>query len=307
MKRTIFLSLLSFVLILFLMLNLMIVQLHSSSESKQNPVILPREGKLSEITDGNIYKAQIQRKPKTANFDETDNEINLSNGENFINEHQLQPNRIETVKVNEEMKAVIQRISVRNVKDDGIKDKVNSYITNDADKNKGQRGEGVEDMENIDDQYQEDDDDDDDDDQDEDDEDDEYEYDDDNDNDQKYDPNKDLEPKILARHNKKLNTNPVFKPGDFGDIRGLEFYRKPKLKVEELRTDPEKVSEAKPTEKPVLIENGIYWSTYVESQVAKGKNGLLFFFYPSPHPSTHISPSLLPKNVQVLILLHIKI
>ena len=286
MKRTIFLSLLSFVLVLFLMLNLMIVQLHSSKDSKEHPEVFPKDGKISEIIDRNIYEAQIRRKPKTANFDETDNEMNPSYDENVMDEHQLEPNRIEKVKLLSEIKPGDNIYRYSNGDDIHDKHKSNANIPNDANKNKGQNDKVVEEMESIDDQYKEDDnvDDDDfdeDDDEGEDDNDDEYEYD-DNDTDGQYDVKNDKEPNGIAQYNNKLKTNPVFKPGDFGDIRGFEYYSKPKLKVEEIHNDVVKVSEAKPRkakpteakpkEKPVLIENGIYWSSYIENQVPKGKN-----------------------------------
>ena len=263
MKRTIILSLLSFVLVLFLMLNLMMVQLHASTDPKEQLKIFPKEGKISEIIDHNIDKAQIRRKPKTANFDEMDNEMSPSNNKNIINDNQHGE---------AELKREIQKdLEENNIQDDQM----------------------VEDMESIDDLYKEDDYDDDydddlndadddgnddADDNDEDDNDDEYDYDDNID--QQYNHKRNMEKNEIAQYSNILKTNPVFKPGDFGDIRGLEFYRKPKLKVEELpndKVDPDKVSEVelnaiKPTENHVLIENGIYWSSYVETQVPKGKN-----------------------------------
>ena len=263
MKRTIILSLLSFVLVLFLMLNLMMVQLNSSTDPKEQPEIFPKEGKISEIIDHNIYKAQIRRKPKTANFDETDNEMSPANNENIINDN---------LHREVELKGETQK---------------------DLEKNNIQDDQMVEDMESIDDLYKDDydnndydddlndanDDNDDAVDSDEDDNDDEYDYDDNID--QQYNHKRNKEKNEIAQYSNSLKTNPVFKPGDFGDITGLEYYRRPKLKVEELpndiKVDPDKVSEAKsaaakPTEKHVLIENGIYWSSYVETQVPKGKN-----------------------------------
>lgn len=84
-------------------------------------------------------------------------------------------------------------------------------------------------------------------------------------------------------------TNPPFKPGDFGDIKGFEYYRKPKLKYAEVENIQLKNKETDDKQnllrdsianqndkgeaetKKDLTENGIFWSQYVESLIPKGK------------------------------------
>lgn len=72
-------------------------------------------------------------------------------------------------------------------------------------------------------------------------------------------------------------TNAPFKPGDFGDIRGLEYQGKPKLKYEHVKPDTSdnqhnvnlKMKTSKKRQEE-LIENNIFWSSYVESLIPKG-------------------------------------
>ncbi|KAH3857751.1 hypothetical protein DPMN_100366 [Dreissena polymorpha] len=72
------------------------------------------------------------------------------------------------------------------------------------------------------------------------------------------------------------NQNPVFKPGDFGDIHGLEFFTKPKLKYEEVKDEEahkliSSQKQVKPT-KSTSLTNGIFWTDFVESIVPKGQD-----------------------------------
>lgn len=86
--------------------------------------------------------------------------------------------------------------------------------------------------------------------------------DDDDDMDDEYDENE-----------QEFPTNAPFKPGDFGDIRGLEYHgSKPKLKYERVIPEKEKKT-SKPTirPKPLITDNGMFWSKYVESLIPQGK------------------------------------
>jgi hypothetical protein len=87
-------------------------------------------------------------------------------------------------------------------------------------------------------------------------------------------------------------TNAPFKPGDFGDIRGLEYYKKPKLKyaevdaVQKRNPDDNHVLKhldndvVKAEEKPEkVLTNGMFWSEYVESLLPKGKFLSLYFIF----------------------------
>lgn len=67
-------------------------------------------------------------------------------------------------------------------------------------------------------------------------------------------------------------TNAPFKPGDFGDIRGLEFYQKPKLKYSEVSSDTGRQQNKEKTEVSgqALVQSGIFWTDYVESLIPKG-------------------------------------
>ena len=77
-------------------------------------------------------------------------------------------------------------------------------------------------------------------------------------------------------------TNAPFKPGDFGDIRGLEYYAKPKLQFEQVKVEEKKLQLAQTTKRPTpdLTGNKIYWSKYVETLIPKGK----FLYYLSRTP-----------------------
>ena len=232
--RTILLTLVSFGFLIFILLNVMVIQLNASAGSMNEVVVFPQEGKLFMKDFDNVenYKVQIQRKPKTANFDESEDD-NLDDQSN----HQFQSN------VEENSELLRKELNPSLNKETLNKDLFNS----DEELKKLQE---IEEMEDIGEDYDDDDDDDD--------EEDEYDYDD----------NTEEEPLNMVKvHQNKLKTNPVFKPGDFGDIRGLEYYRKPKLKYENL---PEPEVKIKPTEAPSLVENGIYWTSFVESQIPKG-------------------------------------
>ena len=228
--RTILLTLVSFGFLIFIVLNVMVIQLNASAGSMNEVVVFPQEGKLfmKDFDDVENYKVQIQRKPKTANFDESVDD-NLDDQSN----HQFLSNLEE----NSELLRKELNPSLN-------KDTLNKDLFNGDEELK--RLQEIEEMEDIGEDY------------DDDEEEDEYDYDD----------NTEEEPVNMVKiHQKKLKTNPVFKPGDFGDIRGLEYYRKPKLKYENL---PEPEVKIKPTEAPSLVENGIYWASYVESQIPEG-------------------------------------
>lgn len=81
----------------------------------------------------------------------------------------------------------------------------------------------------------------------------------------------------------KLATNPPFKPGDFGDITGLEYKAKPNLQYERVNNKVDNVKKTKmvkTTPKAVdLTDNEIYWSSYVEALIPKGAYSLKYFCF----------------------------
>lgn len=204
----------------------MTAQLQPPVHFKRDAFGFPRDRKVlvSEISDS-IYKAQIQRKPKTTNFEDFD-EDNLSFKKNLKSQSVIEENN--------EADATMKEF---------IKKESNIHYNSEA----------IDEMENIDNQYEEDNDD----------------YSDEKNediDDYDHDEIADAKPEIIDLQQYRLKTNPVFKPGDFGDIKGLAYFRKPKLQFEEIQSNPLN------KEAPAFVENDIYWSTYVESQVPKGKN-----------------------------------
>ena len=221
----------------------MVIQLNSTAGSKNDIVVFPQERKtfLKDFDDKETYKVQIQRKPKTANFDDLEDDNMNQPQRNYLH---LRPNGKENSGIKR------QEYYQKHNKDTEFKHVLNE---DDFDRVRMQdlkMSQQIEDMEDIGEDYDEDEDDDDDLEE----EDDDYDYDDTNEEQERI-------------QQSKLKTNPVFKPGDFGDIKGLEYYRKPKLKYENVPGQ----TKIKPTEAPSLIENGIYWSSHVESLIPKGK------------------------------------
>ncbi|XP_053384416.1 four-jointed box protein 1-like [Mercenaria mercenaria] len=225
------------------------------------------------------FVAQGQRKPKTMNLggdDHTEDSIvydrnNKITDENYNNEMHNQPKRHSIKSDRDTVKFLQKHYRQGNIIESNKFENVLNNDNNGGENTDDEKYEQGDDYENEDDydksedDYEEDADDEYDDD-DNNDEDDEYQYDD--------------------------ATNAPFKPGDFGDIRGLEYYRKPKLKYAEV--DTINVKKNKPDNFPVvkdgskhldshtvtyvkdkepekeLIENGMFWSEYVESLIPKG-------------------------------------
>ena len=253
-KKTILVSLMSLVLALFLILNLMMVQLNSSADSGRDPVVYPKVNKviLNTFDDEEFYKVQIHRKPKTANFDDLEDESQPQK-DKFPENNNFQAGLGESFEINKEIK---KHGKTKKLTDNDNKVFHEGDFNNEpnySDENLKNSKE-IEEMENIDDDYE-------DDEEYEEEENDEYDYDDTNDDKPNF---------KLNNEQFKYKTNPVFKPGDFGDIRGLEYYRKPTLKVQDPQKHPPK-PKLRATEEPSLVENGIYWSAYVDSLIPKGK------------------------------------
>lgn len=235
----------------------MMVQLNLSASSKKDPIFPMESDKtFADLNGDEIYKGQIQRKPKTANFDDAEDESEPQMDTNFQDNLQFQPDFNSN-------KGIRQYGKQHNIHT-GIHDNINEdEAIKDMNYNDKylEKPKEIEEMEDIDDEY---------------DDEDEYEYeDDDSDENDEYDYDDKINDKQVQYKKIQLNTtNPVFKPGDFGDIRGLEYIGKPKLKVEEPQKDhrskTKEIPTHKPTEEPNLVENGIYWSAYVEAMLPKG-------------------------------------
>lgn len=233
------------------------VQLNSSADSRSDPVVYPKANKviLNTFDDEDSYKVQIHRKPKTTNFDDLEDESQPQK-DKFLENNDFQAGLGESFETNKEIK---KHGKTKKLTDNDNKVFHEGDFNNEpnySDENLKNSKE-IEETENIDDDYEDD-----------------EEYEEENSNEEEndeydYDDTNDDKPNFRQNNEQfKYKTNPVFKPGDFGDIRGLEYYRKPKLKVQEQQEHPKPKLRA--TEEPSSVENGIYWSAYVESLIPKG-------------------------------------
>jgi len=82
---------------------------------------------------------------------------------------------------------------------------------------------------------------------------------------------------------KDVPTNAPFKAGDFGDYRGLEYYKKPRIRYEEVTENAQDVNN-EDVRKNVSLIDGIFWSQYVEGLIPKGKTiSKLYILHQSLH------------------------
>ena len=270
--RTVFFTIVSFGLAVFMVLNLMMVQI-SPEDGIEDKISFRKQirgsKKAINVEDEfhNYFVAQGQRKPKTTNL-ENDSENNLYEKETY---HDSSEKLDHTYYQND---ANDQQNIQTNLIDKGLIDNKKyqeSFKYNDNqdgvltfEKQNDNNKQTIEAIEDIDEDYNEDDDLEDEDDED----DDEYEYDD----------------------NKTYKTNLPFQPGDFGDLEEYGKFRKPQLQFEEISNTINKEGRNQPTEKkllqtlngrvsylnrdvrkfPKLVEDGMYLSPYVESLIPKG-------------------------------------
>ena len=236
---------------MYLVLNTLAVEFSADSTGviRKHPRDLSKEKSnfLNEFQANVIAKGQ--RKPKTMSLegdDHTEENVVYQRKNKAIDENNKLKNQARPHSIKSDRDTI--KFLQKHYRHDNVKTKNentgNHGDIQDQDKFDDDDDDEEDDNDDYDDDYDEDDDDNDEDD------DDDYQYDD--------------------------ATNPPFKPGDFGDIRGLEYYKKPKLKYAEVepvkKENPGTKDTAQDTEEKSekVLTNGMFWSEYVESLLPKG-------------------------------------
>ena len=277
-RKTVFFTIVSFTLTLFMVLNLMMVLI--SPEGRQHDLInsedniyrqeIQRSKKSADFDDfHNYFVAQGQRKPKTTNLEkETESDINVKDTNQFPSEklELTYYDKKESIKESVNMKK-LNNLNTDNSENKRIKFESQDISRHNSDvltfhkhlQEKNDKFQGIKEIEDIDQDY----------------EDEEYDGDDDDDEDDdfKYDD------EYYNDNEKEQTVNQPFKEGDFDDSYMYENFRKPKLlkeKTADHLNHDQRVIKGIDSNKnpqrhiPNLVEDGIFWSPFVESLIPKG-------------------------------------